>query len=251
MKAFKGFDKNLKCRGFQYEVGKEYEEDKAELCNSGFHACENPLDVLRYYDPASSRFCEVDIEDNGERGGDSKVCGKHIKIKTEIGLSGLIKAGVKFVLDKVDFNSASTNTGNCSASTNTGNYSASTNTGYRSASTNTGNYSASTNTGNYSASTNTGNYSASTNTGNYSASTNTGDYSASEVGGKGSVAIVTGYKSKAKANIGSAIVIAERGEWDGTCYPLIDIKAAIIDGVKLKADTFYTLKNGKFVEIKE
>ena len=215
MKAFKGFDKNLKCRGFQYEVGKEYEEDKAELCNSGFHACENPLDVLRYYDPASSRFCEVDIEDNGERGGDSKVCGKHIKIKTEIGLSGLIKAGVKFVLDKVDFNSASTNTGD---------YSASTNTGYRS---------------------------ASTNTGNCSASTNTGNCSASEVRGKGSVAIVTGYKSKAKANIGSAIVIAERGGWDGTCYPLIDIKDAIIDGVKLKADTFYTLKNGEFVEIKE
>ena len=233
MKAFKGFDKNLKCRGFQYEVGKEYEEDKAELCNSGFHACENPLDVLRYYDPASSRFCEVDIEDNGERGGDSKVCGKHIKIKTEIGLSGLIKAGVKFVLDKVDFNSASTNTGNRSASTNTG---------YRSASTNTGDCSASTNTGNCS---------ASTNTGDCSASTNTGNRSASEVRGKGSVAIVTGYKSKAKANIGSAIVIAERGEWNGTCYPLIDIKAAIIDGVKLKADTFYTLKNGKFVEIKE
>ena len=233
MKAFKGFDKNLKCRGFQYEVGKEYEEDKAKLCNSGFHACENPLDVLRYYSPADSRFCEVDIDDNGERENDSKVCGKHIKIKTEIGLSGLIKAGVKFVLDKVDFNSASTNTGDYSASTNTGDYSASTNTG------------------NYSASTNTGNCSVSTNTGYRSASTNTGDYSASEVRGKGSVAIVTGYKSKAKANIGSAIVIAERGEWDGTCYPLIDIKAAIIDGVKLKADTFYTLKNGKFVEIKE
>lgn len=76
MKAYKGFDKNLQCRGFQYEVGGEYTEDTASLCNKGFHACENPLDTLRYYAPGESRYCEVEIDDNGERNSnDSKVCG--------------------------------------------------------------------------------------------------------------------------------------------------------------------------------
>lgn len=103
MKAYKGFDKDLKCRGFQYEVGKEYEEANAALCKKGFHACENPLDTLRYYRPGDSRYCEVEIEDNGQRSSyDSKVCGKHIKIGAEIGLKGVINAGVRFVFDKCE-----------------------------------------------------------------------------------------------------------------------------------------------------
>ena len=103
MKAYKGFDKDLKCRGFQYEVGKEYEEGSAKLCKKGFHACENPLDTFCYYGPTDSRYCEVDVDDNGERNsGDSKVCGKHIKIGAEIGLKGVINAGVRFVFDKCE-----------------------------------------------------------------------------------------------------------------------------------------------------
>ena len=277
MKAYKGFDKDLKCRGFQYEIGKTYKEKKAELCDCGFHACEYPLNVFDYYAPAESRFCEVDIDDNGQRQkDDSKVCGKTIKIGAEIGIPGLVKAHVEYINSKIEntetntgnysastntgYKSASTNTGNYSASTNTGDksastntgdYSASTNTGYKSASTNTGNYSASTNTGDYSASTNTGYKSASTNTGDYSASTNTGDYSASEVSGVGSVALVVGRGSKAKASIGSAIVIVERGEWDGKTYPMLGIKAAIVDGKKIKADTWYKLVNGEFMEVEE
>ena len=101
MKAYKGFDRDLKCRGFQYEVGKEYEEGSAELCRKGFHACESPLDTFCYYRPTDSRYCEVDVDDNGERNdADSKVCGKHIKIGVEIGLKGVINAGVRFVFDK-------------------------------------------------------------------------------------------------------------------------------------------------------
>jgi hypothetical protein len=184
VKTYKGFDKDLKCRGFQYEVGKEYEEPTASCCNRGFHACENPLDVLSYYDPVNSRFCEVEQDgDIDKSDDDSKVASSKIKINTEIGLSGLINAGVKFTLDRVK-----------------------------------------------------------------KTNSNTGNRSASTVSGKGSVALVTGYKSKAKASIGSAIVICERGEWNGEDYPLLDIKSAIVDGKKLKADTFYTLKNGKFVE---
>lgn len=82
MKAYKGFDKDLKCRGFQYEIGKEYEEKEAELCKKGFHACEYPLDCFGYYSPATSRFCEVDIEceeSDKKQSSDTKVCGKKSK----------------------------------------------------------------------------------------------------------------------------------------------------------------------------
>lgn len=120
MKACKGFDKNLRCRGFQYEVGGEYTEETAELCNRGPHACENPLDTLRYYRPGDSRYCEVEIEDNGQRSSyDSKVCGKHIKIGAEIGLKGVINAGVRFVFDKCESateGNASGDRGNAAAS---------------------------------------------------------------------------------------------------------------------------------------
>ena len=127
MKCYKGFDKDLKCRGFQYEIGKEYEEDAADICHKGFHACENPMDVFGYYNPADSRYCEVDLDTNEQTEGDSKRVGKKIKIETEIGLSGLIQAGVKFILEKVDFKSAKeSNTGDWSAATNTGNQSAAT-----------------------------------------------------------------------------------------------------------------------------
>ena len=130
MKCYKGFDKDLRCKDFQYEIGKEYETERAEICEEGFHACEFPLDVLRHYNPADSRFCEVELDANEQTRDDSKRVGKKIKIGAEIGLSGLVKAGVKFILEKADFeNAKATNTGNCSAATNTGNRSAATNTG--------------------------------------------------------------------------------------------------------------------------
>lgn len=92
LKAFKGFDKRLRCSGFQYEVGKEYQEPEASLCRNGFHACENPLDTFRYYPPTDSRYCEVEIDDNGQRNSeDSKVCGEKIKIVSEIVLEDRIK----------------------------------------------------------------------------------------------------------------------------------------------------------------
>ena len=136
MKCYKGFDKDLKCHGFQYEIGKEYEENAVDICHKGFHACEYPMDVFGYYNPADSRYCEVDLDTNEQTEEDSNRVGKKIKIETEIGLSGLIQAGVKFILEKVDFKSAKeSNTGNRSAATNTGNQSAATNTGDWSAAT--------------------------------------------------------------------------------------------------------------------
>ena len=259
MKCFKGFDKDLKCRDFQYEIGKEYTEEKADICNCGFHACEFPMDVFGYYPPSDSRYCEVELEENGQKSSDdSKRVGKKISVKAEIGIAGIIKAGVEYIKEQVDweddkatntgYQSAATNTGYQSAATNTGDRSAATNTGARSAATNTGNKSAATNTGDYSAATNTGYQSAATNTGDYSAATNTGNKSAAIVEGKESIALATGIKSKAKGKIGCFIVLTEWKEINNE-YHIVDIKSAKVDGENIKEDTFYMLKDGKFVEV--
>ena len=243
--GFKGFDKDLKCRDYQYEVGKKFEEEgKIEACSKGFHFCENPLDVLGYYPPygekGSNRYCIVKGSGNIDRDGDdTKVACSKLYISAEIGLKGIIEAGVKFILDKVNWkDNKKSNTGDRSAATNTGNYSAATNTG---------NYSAATNTGDRSAATNTGYQSAATNTGNRSAATNTGDRSAAEVTGKESIAIVTGKDSKAKGSIGCWIVLTERGEWDGNVYPIKEVKAVRVDGEIIKPDTYYKLINGEVI----
>ena len=220
MKMYKGFDENLKCRGFQYEVGKEYETETAELCSSGFHACENPLDVFSYYDP-TNRFCEVDLDATNEvNDQDSQRCGKHIKVVAEIGLSGLIKAGVKFILDKVSWeNNFDSNTENRSAATNTGDCSAAMNTG---------------------------NFSAATNTGDCSAAMNTGNRSAAEVNGTESIAVVTGFKSKAKGSLGCWLVLTERD----ADYHILDVQSVKVDGENFLSNTFYTLKNGEIIPVK-
>ena len=147
MKCYKGFDKDLKCRDFQYEIGKKYEEERAEICDTGFHACENPLDVFGYYAPADSRYCEVELDANDQKSDDSKRVGKKISIKAEIGIAGIVKAGLEYIKDQVNWDDdKKSNTGNRSAATNTGDQSAATNTGNRSAATNTGDQSAATNT---------------------------------------------------------------------------------------------------------
>lgn len=102
MKAFKGFDKDMKCRGFQFEEGKTYHEGSAKLCEAGFHACEMPLDVFHYYRPGErSVYREVELEDvTEERGDNSKRCGKTIKIGAALGIRGLVKAHLDFVFKK-------------------------------------------------------------------------------------------------------------------------------------------------------
>ena len=241
-KGYKGFDSQLRCRGFQYEIGQEYEHTgDVKLCKKGFHFCENPMDVFEYYPPSDSRYCSVESTGTEDKNiDDSKVSTSRLKINAEIGLAGLIKAGVKFILDKVDWDnkkstntgyrsaatntgdcSAATNTGNCSAATNTGDWSAATNTGDRSAATNTGNWSAATNTGDQSAATNTGNWSAATNTGNCSAATNTGNCSAATNTGDWSAATNTGDRSaatntgnwSAATNTGDQSAATNTGNW--------------------------------------
>ncbi|ECI6712545.1 hypothetical protein R928_23960, partial [Salmonella enterica subsp. enterica] len=206
--TFKGFNKDLKCRGFQFAIGETFHHDgKVEACGSGFHACECPFDVFSYYPPAESRYAETisfGITDS-EEGGDTKIASSSITIKDELTLPQFIQRGIEWIWSKIDKSleqqimcgnrSAATNTGYQSAATNTGNRSAATNTGYQSAATNTGDQSAATNTGDWSAATNTGYQSAATNTGDWSAATNTGYQSAATNTGNRSAATNTGYQS--------------------------------------------------------
>lgn len=218
MKAYKGFDKDLKCRGIQYEVGKEYEEANAALCKKGFHACENPLDTFRYYRPTDSRYCEVDVDDNGERNStDSKVCGKHIKISAEIGLKGVINAGVRFVFDK------------CESATE------------ENASGESGNAAASGNLGNAAASGWSGNAAAS---GWRGTAVVTGFAGRATALGEQCLAVAWGEDSLARGTVGNWIVVSERDD-DGN---IIDVKIAKVDGDTVKADTWYKLVNGEIME---
>lgn len=188
MIAYKGFNKDMTCRGFQYEEGKEYETDSAKLCESGFHACENPLDCFRYYAPGQSVYHKVELDDNGERNDDdTKVVGKKIKIGAEIGLKGIIEAGVKLIYEKaIKEKSASS-----------------------------------------------------------------GFNSKAEAKGKHCAAAALGKNVKVRASIGGGICATEYGDWDGKGYPLLAIKAAIVDGEIIKADTWYKLENGDFVEVED
>ena len=240
IKAYKGFNSDMTCRNYQFEVGKEYEESgKIKACKNGFHACENPMDVFGYYPPSNSRYCEVEQSGYIDRGKD-KIASSKIHIRCEIGLSGIIQAGVKFILDKVNWKNNN--------ATNTGYRSTAANTGYRSTAANTGYRSSAANTGDYSSAANTGNYSSAANTGDCSSAANTGNYSSAKVEGKESIAIVTGLYSKACGALGCWIVLTERSEWNGETYPIKEVKAVRVDGKTIKPNTWYKLENGQIIE---
>ena len=275
MKAYKGFDKKLRCRGFWYEMGKEYTEDSAILCQKGFHACENPLDTFRYYSPTDSRYCEVDVDDNGERNSDdTKICGKRIKIGAEIGLKGVINAGVRFVFDKCESateehasgwmgNAAASGErgnaaasgwmGNAAASGERGNAAASGESGNAAASGESGNAAASGWMGNAAASGWSGNAAASGWSGNAAASGErgtaavTGRYGKASAIGKQCLAVAWGQGSLARGTVGNWIVVSERDD-DGN---IIDAKIVMVDGKAVKENTWYTLQNGEISEVEE
>ena len=212
IKAYKGFDKNMQCRGFQFEEGKSYEKPEAILCKKGFHACENPIDVFKYYAPGESIFRKVEFEDVSEmREKDSKVCGKKIKIGEEISLRDMILEGVKF-----DIKTANESTSD-----------------------------------DYSPAATSGHSSHAATSGHYSHAATTGDYSHAATSGKESIAAAIGRDSKAKSTIGNWIVLAEYGEWNGKYYPVICVKCGKIDGKTLKPDAWYRLNGGEFEEVME
>lgn len=301
MKTYKGFDKDLKCRNFPYEIGKTYEEKEARICEAGFHACENPLNVLQYYPPYhGNRYCEVEQDGEfSENGDDSKIASTKIEISNEISLAELIQAAInksgeskicsvktvdRTVAENAESYSIALNKGYGSMAANAGNYSLATAVRNSSIAANTGNYSVAwsqeahsiaANTGGGSAAlsggyrsivantgecsvaigdnessvaVNVGNQSTAINNGDTSVALNTGHHAEASVQNENSIAIATGIQSRVKAGLGSAIVLVERTTWNGHAYPLNNIKAAIVDGKIIKADTWYTLRNGEFVE---
>ena len=245
MKLYKGFTKDLKCRDFQYEIGKEYHEETADLCRAGFHACENPIDTLRYYAPGSSRYCEVELDEvSDQRDGDTKRAAKKIKIGAEIGLKGVIDAGVKFIFEKCEDATeerASGVSGNAAASGESGNAAASGVSGNAAASGVSGNAAASGVSGNAAASGWSGNAAAS---GVRGCAVSSGKYGSAEASGKQCIAVAFGEQGRARGKIGNWIVVAEYGS-DGE---IIEPKIAVVDGENIKQDTWYTVKNGEFVE---
>ena len=245
IKAFKGFDKDLKCRDFQYEIGKEYKEERAMLCSYGFHACEHPLDVLGYYPPTDgNRYCEVEIEATDERNSDdTKVCGTKIKVGAEIGIKGLIKAAFEYTKERCTNHKQGENntalTGGDRSALTGGDRSALTG-GDRSALTG-GDSSAL--TGGYSSALTGGDWSALT--GGYRSALTGGDRSAL-TGGDSSV-VYGGEDAKVRAGKDSVLALQY---WKD--YEFKGIKFKVVDGVKIKENTYYELdKRGRFVEVKE
>ena len=284
IKAYKGFNKDMTCRDFQYEEGKEYEEERAEACNCGFHACEYPLDCLGYYDPAHSVYREV--KQSGElsrRSDDTKVASTKIKIGAKVSIAGLVQAAIEYTKERVkpeaeaneDYG-ASSATGNYGASSATGNCGASSATGYRGASSATGNCGASSATGDCGASSATGDYGASSATGYRGASSATGDYGASSATGNCGASSATGYRGKsaaenpnsvavawgpeamAKGVKGSTLVLAEWKRidddtwyWKEEAWDFVGSLMVRVDGEKVKENTWYTLKDGELVEVED
>ena len=214
MKAYKGFNKDMTCRGFQYEEGKEYETDKAVLCESGFHFCEQPLDVFRYYSPIKSVYHEVEPADvSYQIHLDSKRVAKKIKIGARLSIKNLIDAQVKFVNEKA----ASGENGNAAAAGKNGNAAAS---GLR------------------------GNAVASGLRGVACASGFRGHAIAD---GKQCCAVAWGKNGAAKGSVGSWIVLTR---YSGS--EIAEAKIFYIDGETVKADTWYKLDdNGELVEEEE
>ena len=236
---YKGFDKDLKCRGYQYEEGKEYvHEGEVKACEGGFHACENPFDVFDFYAPSGfNRFCEVEGSGEEDKQG-KKSSFEKIKIVAEIGLGGLIKAGVKFCFDRLKWTDGASAKG-C--------YSCASATGYKSGASATGSCSGASAAGYKSGASATGDFSSASATGGCSGALATGDFSSASAG-KGSVALSVGRDTRAKGSLGSWIVLTQchKSVEDGQDY--IDlVKVARVDGKRIKADTWYTLKEGKFV----
>ena len=290
MRAFKGFNKDLTCRGYQYEEGKEFHTERAECCDTGFHACEYPLDCFGYYDPAHSVFHEVELSGEMDKSGDNtKVCATDIKIGARLSIAGLVKMAIDFTMSKVNkeagsderygfasatgdygassatgYKGASSATGDYGASSATGDYGASSATGNCGASSATGDYGASSATGNYGASSATGNYGASSATGNCGASSATGYKGASSVSDPTGVAVAWGHEARAKGCKGAHLILSDwkyvgarysdgdyMDPYDKESWELTGAKMVVVDGEKIKEDTYYRCIEGEIVEVTE
>ena len=247
--AYKGFDKNLKCRDFQYEVGKEYEMcGRIACCERGFHACESPLEVFDHYDMLNSRFAEV--EQSGEidkEKNSTKVCSSKIKIKAELNLAEIVKLGVEWIKDVTSPSKLKKET---DLNDNGGYYAKIGSSGNYAKIGSSGNYAKIGSSGYYAQIGSSG-YSAKIgSSGNYAQIGSSGDSAQIESTGNHSVVMAAGNNSIAKAKIGSWITLAEWNYVDDVWTPIC-VKTEKVDGERIKADTFYKLVNGEFKEVEE
>ena len=218
MKAFKGFNKDLTCRGYQYEEGKEFHTERAECCDTGFHACEYPLDCFGYYDPAHSVFHEVELSGEMDKSGDNtKVCATDIKIGARLSIAGLVKMAIDFTMSKVNKETGSDERH-----------------GFASA------------------------------TGNCGASSATGYKGASSVSDPTGVAVAWGHEARAKGCKGAHLILSDwkyvgarysdgdyMDPYDKESWELTGANMVVVDGEKIKEDTYYRCIEGEIVEVTE
>ena len=218
MRAFKGFNKDLTCRGYQYEEGKEFHTERAECCDTGFHACEYPLDCFGYYDPAHSVFHEVELSGEMDKSGDNtKVCATDIKIGARLSIAGLVKMAIDFTMSKVNKEAGSDERH-----------------GFASA------------------------------TGDCGASSATGYKGASSVSDPTGVAVAWGHEARAKGCKGAHLILSDwkyvgarysdgdyMDPYDKESWELTGAKMVVVDGEKIKEDTYYRCIEGEIVEVTE
>jgi hypothetical protein len=250
MKVYKGTDKNMRCKGLQYEIGKAVTVDgDVKLFERGLRACEMPLDVLNYYPPATSRYFEAELDGvTDEKLNDTKRVGNRIELKAELSIESLVKAQIEYVKERATPKDTEHATGNCGAASATGYQGAASATGYQGAASATGNQGAASATGDHGAASATGNQGAASATGYQGAASATGYQGAASATGKACVALSTGINGKVLGEVGNAIVCVERGNWNGETYPIKAILSSIVDGETIKAGVWYTVKDGKWVE---
>ena len=275
IKSYKGFDKNLKCRDFQYEIGKEYKMDgEIKVCSRGFHACESPLEVFDYYPMIGSRFCEVEQDGNiskEDRG--TKICSSKIKIKAELKLADMINLGVEWLKEITSPEKIKTSIKDNSS----GNYAQIGSSGYDAKIGSSGNYAQIGSSGDDAKIGSSGNYAKIGSSGD-DAQIGSSGYGAkigssgdgakigssgddAQIGssgygakidstGEGCVIMCAGINSVAKASKGSWITLSEWSYSDKKKrYIPVCVKTEFVDGEKIKADTYYKLAGGVFKEI--
>ena len=238
IKSYKGFDKNLRCRDFQYKIGGIYEMDgEIKVCNRGFHACESPFDVFDHYTMIDSRFCEVEQDGNiskEDRG--TKICSSKIKIKAELKLADMINLGVEWLKEitspeKIKTSIKDNSSGNNAQIGSSGDGAKIGSSGNNAKIGSSG-------------------YGAQIGSSGYDAKIGSSGYGAKiDSTGEDCVIMCAGINSVAKASKGSWVTLSE---WsyseEKQRYIPICVKTEFVDGEKIKADTYYSLKGGVFVE---
>ena len=242
IKSYKGFNKDMTCKDKQYEVGKDYEEDKAVACECGMHACEYPLDCFKYYPPSNSVYCEVEQSgDISRNGDDSKIASTKMHIGAQLSIAGIVNAAIKYTKEKIEttcIESKAATAGDCGAATagdcgaaTAGDFGVAT-AGDRGAATAGGRGVAT-----------AGDRGAAT-AGCRGVATSRGKSST----GKNGLSVARGNGVKVKGGLGSILVIAEE---EPNSNNIVGWKAVVVDGVNIKADTWYTLKDGELIEMED